>query len=179
MSYKEYASKGFVDELYLKKSDVPSQIYDFLTLRDKSTGYHYYVYMKDGALATSPKITEIKVTKAPDKVNYMQGEKLDLTGIEVVAVIESGDCVIIEGYKTDEYAVNSIINVSYTDEFSGESFITSFEVELSEFDPSIHLIDFDYTDNGDGTYTLTGWKQTFNGEPSTELIIPDNAMIIL
>lgn len=179
MSYKEYASKGFVDELYLKKSDVPSQIYDFMTLRDKSTGYHYYVYMKDGALATSPIITEIKVTKAPDKVNYMQGEKLDLTGIEVVAVIESGDSVILDRYKTDEYVVNPIINISYTDELSGEIFTTSFEVEMSEFDPIIQLIDFDYTDNGDGTYTLTGWKQTLNGEPSTELIIPDNNMIVL
>ena len=41
------------------------------------------------------------------------------------------------------------------------------------------LIDFEYTDNGDGTYTLTAWKGTKNGVPSTELVIPNMASIIL
>lgn len=35
------------------------------------------------------------------------------------------------------------------------------------------FIDFDYTDNGDGTYTLIRWKETLNGAPSTECVIPD------
>lgn len=46
-------------------------------------------------------------------------------------------------------------------------------------DPSIDLIDFEYTDNGNGTYTLTGWKGTLNGEPSTELVIPNFKEIII
>lgn len=41
------------------------------------------------------------------------------------------------------------------------------------------LIDFEYIKNNDGTVTLTAWKGTLNGEPSTELVIPDNARIIL
>ena len=41
------------------------------------------------------------------------------------------------------------------------------------------LIDFGYNDNGDGTYTITEWKQTYNGVSSTELIIPDDPRIIL
>lgn len=41
------------------------------------------------------------------------------------------------------------------------------------------LIDFEYTKNDNGTYTLTAWKQTLNGEPSTEMVIPDNPKIIL
>jgi hypothetical protein len=41
------------------------------------------------------------------------------------------------------------------------------------------LIDFDYIKNNDGTATITGWKGTLNGEPSTELIIPDDERIIL
>lgn len=41
------------------------------------------------------------------------------------------------------------------------------------------LIDFEYTDNGDGTVTLTAWKGTYNGVASTELIIPDDSRIIL
>ena len=41
------------------------------------------------------------------------------------------------------------------------------------------LIDFEYTKNSDGTVTITAWKGTLNGEPSTELVIPDNNRIIL
>jgi hypothetical protein len=41
------------------------------------------------------------------------------------------------------------------------------------------LIDFDYIKNNDGTVIITGWKQTLNGKPSTELIIPDDERIIL
>ena len=41
------------------------------------------------------------------------------------------------------------------------------------------LIDFEYTDNNDGTYTLTGWKQTYNGASSTEMVVPDVPGIIL
>lgn len=41
------------------------------------------------------------------------------------------------------------------------------------------LQDFTYTRNADGTATITGWKQTLNGVPSTECVIPDNPKIIL
>ena len=41
------------------------------------------------------------------------------------------------------------------------------------------LIDFTYIDNGNNTYTLTGWKETFEGLPSTKCIIPEDTRIIL
>ena len=41
------------------------------------------------------------------------------------------------------------------------------------------LQDFTYDDNGDGTYTLTGWKETYRGKPSTEMVIPDSPNIII
>lgn len=42
------------------------------------------------------------------------------------------------------------------------------------------LIDFTYTYNErDNSYTLQDWKGTLYGEPSTELIIPDDSRIIL
>lgn len=47
------------------------------------------------------------------------------------------------------------------------------------FDPTIVLQDFTYTDNGNGTYILTGWKGTTNGVTSTELIVPDDSRIIV
>lgn len=41
------------------------------------------------------------------------------------------------------------------------------------------ITDFYYTKNNDGTYTIINWKGTYQGEPSTELIIPDFSKIIL
>ena len=41
------------------------------------------------------------------------------------------------------------------------------------------LIDFEYIKNNDGTVTLTAWKGTLNGVPSTEIVIPDSNRIIL
>lgn len=43
--------------------------------------------------------------------------------------------------------------------------------------PEVVLIDFTYTKNEDGTYTITDWKGTLNGEASTECIIPDHDLI--
>jgi hypothetical protein len=33
------------------------------------------------------------------------------------------------------------------------------------------LIDFEYSKNDNGTYTITGWKGTYGGKASTELIL--------
>lgn len=40
------------------------------------------------------------------------------------------------------------------------------------------LIDFEYRISN-GEAILTAWKGTLNGEPSTELVIPDDERIIL
>lgn len=41
------------------------------------------------------------------------------------------------------------------------------------------LLDFDYKDNNDGTYTITDWKGTSYGLKGTEIIIPNAFNIIL
>ena len=41
------------------------------------------------------------------------------------------------------------------------------------------LVDFEYIENGDGTVTLTDWKQTLEGRRSTECIVPADPRIIL
>lgn len=41
------------------------------------------------------------------------------------------------------------------------------------------FIDFEYVDNGNGTFTLTAWRGTLDGVESTELVIPDDPTIIL
>ena len=41
------------------------------------------------------------------------------------------------------------------------------------------LLDFEYTNNGDETYTIVDWKGTLNGQPSTDLRVPDDNRIIV
>lgn len=180
MSFKEYASKEYVDELYLKKEDLRSTIHNYLIFKDKSTDYTYYAYIEDGKWTISCKIIEIKVTKLPDKMSYTQGELLDTTGMVVTAVLENSDEVIIDDYNKDIIPIlDSTLEIPYVDEFGNEFTIVIEGFEVKEFNPTIELIDFEYTANADGTYTLTGWKQTLNGEPSTEMIVPNNNLIIV
>lgn len=48
--------------------------------------------------------------------------------------------------------------------------------ELAEY----YLVDFTYEKDTDtGNYVLTGWKGTYNGEPSTLMIIPDTTDITI
>lgn len=47
-----------------------------------------------------------------------------------------------------------------------------------DFDTSL-LQDFEYTDNGNGTYTITAWKGTCNGAASTDCILPDSHRVII
>ena len=60
-----------------------------------------------------------------------------------------------------------------------KSKIKDNNVDLQNILDIILLIDFEYIKNDDGTFTLTGWKGTLNGAPSTELVIPDDSRIIL
>ena len=53
------------------------------------------------------------------------------------------------------------------------------DINYGIFNPETDLKDFEYESDGSGSYTLTGWKGTLNGIPSTELVIPDNKNIIL
>jgi hypothetical protein len=59
------------------------------------------------------------------------------------------------------------------------SYFADIEINVTEFDYETALVDFNYTVNSDGTITLGWWKQTLNGEPSTEMIIPNNGLIII
>ena len=63
--------------------------------------------------------------------------------------------------------------ITYT-EF-GVSYTTSIDIAVVDS----WLVDFEYTDNGDGTYTIVDWKGTLDGEVSTELIVPDSNTIYI
>lgn len=41
------------------------------------------------------------------------------------------------------------------------------------------LDDFDYITNDDGTYTITGWKETYLGNDSNIMVFPDDERVII
>ena len=90
---------------------------------------------------------------------------------------EISDLIIkINGVEmsSDEYWVKTQLNLG-TLTIPNVSGNIEIEVMVSER----ITMDFNYEDNGDGTYTLTEWLGTYNGEPSTLCYIPDDSRFIL
>jgi hypothetical protein len=168
-SYKEYASKDWVkDQL------------SYITLKDVGNSLNYVLQLKDGALMLVSKAVSIEITTMPDKTSYVEGENnLDLTGMVVTLTRDDGSKEVIENYTYTETKTDSAITVVIEYIEFGQTFTETLEFSITPFDPAVQLVDFTYTANGDGTYTLTGWKQTLNGEASTEMIIPNNSLIVL
>ena len=96
MSFKEYASKEYVDNIYLKKEEVPRLIHDYFFLRDRSTGIEYTIFIEDGVLTSSCKINKITVTTLPTKTSYVRGEVLDTAGMVITATLENGNEIILD-----------------------------------------------------------------------------------
>lgn len=162
--------------------DKPSEIKTFVDLLDSTQNIVYRIAMRDGNLVIYLPISSISVTTPPNKTEYMAGEPFDTTGIVLTATMTDGvsqkevyGCIAPNPYLS--YGQTSI-ELQYTDE-DGKIYITSTPVTVTPFDPTEKLVDFAYTANDDGTYTLTGWKQTLNGITNTEMIIPDNSLIVL
>ena len=147
-----------------------------IMMRDPTNGYDYTLRMENGVLISTCTLVAIEVTSNPTKMTYSDGDHIDTTGMVVSAIYEDGSTRPITNYTCTNAVTTSdpVFTISISDEIS-----TTLPVTVNEFDPAVVLIDFEYTDNGDGTYTITDWKETYNGEPSTEMIVPNNAYIIL
>lgn len=151
---------------------------DYITLIDQVNGYHYIACMQNGNFVTYCATKSIEVTTMPTKTEYTAGEYFDPAGMAVVATTYDGttkeitDFICPSSYILDN---DTFIEIKYIE--AGITHIATVPITVNPFNPAIILIDFDYTDNGDGTYTVTSWKGTYNGEASTEIIIPDNGLI--
>jgi len=170
------------DKSDLEKLNTPKS---YFIMIDQVSGITYHVAMRDGNLISYAPIESISVTQMPDKVTYTAGEYFDPTGMIVSSVMTNGTVNEITEYTIDEQYVSNYltddvteVTISYTD---GDGIVhtTTVPITVNPFDPETMLVDFEYTANEDGTYTLTGWKQTLNGEASTEMIVPDNPLIVL
>lgn len=163
-----------INDLNVIKDDLNS-IKDAILLNDKENGCLYYIEMRNGQLTFRCKAISLEVTTMPSVTTYMNGSVFDPSGMVITATAQDGSRYEVTDYTYDK---NVMIGKNYITVYFEELSI-NIPVTINAFDPEILLIDFDYTSNNDGTYTITGWKETLNGEPSTEMIIPDNALIRL
>lgn len=151
---------------------------NFLILKDFATNFDYYVYMNNGSLESCVKTKEIKVVALPLKTDYTDTELFDPTGIIVVSVDLNGNETEITDFTYDKYVIteSNFHEIRYTNKF-GVSYTTEIPITTRSLEDALQ--DFDYTTNDDGTYTITGWKQTLNGAPSTEMFVPNSPLVIV
>ena len=174
------AGKKLATEEYVNESS-KKLVFDSIQLRDISTGLTYLLQIKDGIIVTSSKVTGISMTTQPNKTTYMVGETVDLTGIVIEATCENGsvkDVVASDVTYYPEVITEGVTSIEVKYHSGGSEYIATVPIRVVASIEEL-LIDFGYTDNDDGTYTLIRWKQTLNGEPSTEMVIPDNSSIKL
>lgn len=153
---------------------------DGIAFKDQINDYTYIVCMRDGNIASYIAIKSIEVTTMPTKIEYTVGEYFDPTDMIITVTTYDGITKEITDYTySSDYLTEdtTFIEVSYIE--GGIKHIASVPVTVNAFDAATILVDFEYTDNGDGTYTITGWKGTYNGEASTEMIVPNYGCIIV
>ena len=151
---------------------------DGIVLKDTDNGCNYVIQMKNGNLISLCACHHIEVTVMPTKTEYVQGEKFDADGMIITAIAGDGTKKVIEDYTFQEYVISTNgVNVQYVE--AGIIYDVNVPLTVIPFDAVTTLIDFNYTTNDDGTYTITSWKGTLNGEPSTEMIVPNNSKIII
>ena len=79
--------------------------------------------------------------------------------------------VMLEGEAYDYFVLNdAVTGVQYKIEIRNGNLTSSLMASLD---------DFIYTTNEDGTNTITGWNETYLGESSTEMIVPNDGLIII
>lgn len=143
-----------------------------ITLIDKVNGFTYVVCMRNGELASYCTTESIILVQNPDKTEYLVGEYFDPTGMIIVATAQDGTTREITNYTYSTEALTNDTNfvaISYIE--NNIAYTVSVPITIKSIEDA--LIDFEYTNNGDGTYTITEWKGTYNGETSAEMIVPD------
>lgn len=164
-----------VDSIILNPTDIlVKNIHMIDQVNDKT----YVVQMRNGNLVSTC-VPTLTVATNPTKMTYYDGDYLDTEGMVLTLTYDDGTTKeITEEITTTSVSMsNNVATIEYIE--NGITISTTLEVTVVEFDPAIVLVDFNYTDNGDGTYTITGWKQTLNGVASTEMVIPNNSKIIV
>lgn len=149
--------------------------FEAVTLTDEVNGYEYILSMRNGKLASICRTDTISVVTMPTKTEYLQGELFDPTGMVVMATRQDRTTYEVDMSKYTVPVLETPFTISYIE--AGIASTTTIDLTVTEFDPSVQLVDFNYSVNNDGTYYLTGWKGTLNGVTSTELVVPNSSLI--
>lgn len=145
-----------------------------LIMKDQKSGYRYIIQIIDGTIVSSGYCTAIRISdNYVEKDSYVEGELIEDMVIE--GICEDGSIKIIENFTC--IAKDNYLQI--TCEEAGNIYKKSYYVGNKIIDIETALIDFDYIVEEDGTYTLTDWKGTYNGETSTRCIIPNSILIRL
>lgn len=147
-----------------------------VVIADENNGYNYIVAMRDGNLVSYVETDYISITTQPTKTTYANKETFDPAGMVVIATAKDGSTREITNYKYD------LVTLENGNDFlirleEGSKVLTARVNNLTVHDFSLE--DFEYIANEDGTYELTAWKGTYNGEPSTRIVIPNSELIIV
>ena len=167
---KFYSSKAWVQEEISKPSPA-------ILITDSVNNYEYIITMENGKLTSVSKGSHLEILSLPTKMTYFPENFFRTEGMKVILVRQDGSSEDVSDKIYSDKIVDNIATI-YFKEF-GITYKIELEVEVIDFDPSIHLIDFEYETNPDGTYYITDWKETYHGEPSTIMDIPEYKNIIL
>jgi hypothetical protein len=131
-----------------------------------------YIKNKPNNLATNSQVVKLE--------QQMQGNINTLEGN--INILKSDVTILKNDINTLENNVTDMItspkdNIIMTDNgVLYQLYVKNDELCLSLISS---LEDFIYTANADGTYTITGWKQTYLGKPSTLMVVPNDNNIII
>lgn len=122
--------------------------------------------------------TSFEVSGMPE--GCFAGESIDTSNLVVMATYEDGAVVEITEYEVSQYMVDDeTIEVTITCAGMSNSYDVAVFRRFNQNELSDLFVDFYYTDNGNGTYTITDWKGTLNGQPSTKIVVPNSRQIIV
>jgi len=166
-------------DLDVIRSDIEDlqTVKDYLLMKDSVNGYEYIIQMYDGNLVSFSKCTKIEVTTPPTRVEYPDGQAFEPDGMVVTATCEDGSTREIVNFTYDMYVSNDEHTITYKE--VGNTFTAITDIIVNEFDPAVVLVDFNYTANADGTYSITSWKGTLNGVTSDVMVVPNNRYVIV
>lgn len=166
-----YTTKEYVEAT---TEDLIDRLADGIKLRDQRTGYEYKLEILDGVLVTSiSQIKSITILKMPNKIEYYDGDVFDPEGLELLVTFADDSTLTLTEYDELSFEPQIMLESTTSVIVTYDGFEAAIPVIATEFDPVEVLKDFEYVDNGDGTYTITDWKGTTNGVPGNEIIIPN------
>ena len=166
---KLLATKAAIKAAIIEKGQSVSDSDTFASYEDKIRN-----------IQTGPKLVGITITKQPTKTEYNVSEIFDPTGMEAKAMFSNDAYKFISDFTFEPAGAlqdsDTNVKVKYT-EF-GVTAETEVEISI-KYDWAQILKDFIYTENEDGTATITDWKGTLDGVASTEIVIPNISKVIL